>query len=78
LFIIFILGSGSNFTVILKVPLQNKEKFFENIKNNKDLKIENVSNVDQNHALFAISNLSSFYNFKGFLLEMINNRDLLE
>jgi len=59
------------------LPAQNKTKFLENMKNNKDLKIiESASNLP-NYALLEVSNISSFYNIKGFLLEMISNRSLL-
>lgn len=74
---IFFKGSGSNFTITLKIPAQNKDKFLENMKNNKDLKIIEPSINLPNYALLEISNNSSFYNFRGFLLEMINNRSLL-
>jgi hypothetical protein len=47
------------------------------MKNNKELRVVELTKNLENHTLFEISNISSFYNFKGFLLEMINNRDLL-
>lgn len=71
------IGSGCNYNLTVKIPLENKQKFLENIKATKEINVKELKSEDK-FALVQLSNNSSFYNFTSFLLELINSRELFD
>jgi len=84
LFKFIFLGSGCNFEVTIKVPIENKNKFLENMKSCNEIKVnvipESISKgeIGDKFVLVELSNNTSFYNFTTFLFELINSKDILD
>lgn len=64
----------------MKVSKTNKEELINNFNNIANLGIKEIPNEqeDTDYELVEVTNTSSFYNFSSFLIELLNNKELLK